>query len=116
LALLLGIASAWTGEAEWTGTEVSVLMLAAITVALALLWLIVIVVLEHRLLRYAPERLASWSTAFRGHILAPEVGLAVVRGTAIGLVLTGVQTWLAYDVMHRPRSAAGFSSGIPDPS
>ncbi len=120
VALLGGAGAAWVIRYEMFDLEWPLLI--ASTVVNALLLLIALAAVEHRLTRYRPDAVATWQRLFRGRLLDRAVGAAVVRGALGGLVMLGVETLLGHVTKaagssgHLPAELAQFFLGIPDPS
>jgi hypothetical protein len=123
MGVILGLAFGWVGGFEFGGSAPEWWMALAIALLTALLWTISIVALEHRMLRWRPEMLATWELAWRGRLLDPAVGGAVLRGAAGGLALVGAQAGIAILTnLASTQHTLGvslfyiFALGVPDPS
>ncbi len=96
LYVLLGI---WiSGRMPWAGDTDSdpfVLMFvtAILAIAMAFIWFFGSIALERAVRRADPARLASFVRLFDRRLLSEPCGLALLRGTVLGLILLGVDTF-----------------------
>ena len=97
LYFVLGI---WTsGRMPWAGDPdsdpvVLIFLTMILAVAMAFIWFFGSIALERAVRRADPARFASFVRFFDRRILSESCGLALLRGTVLGLILLGVDTFL----------------------
>jgi hypothetical protein len=96
LAVCVGLAGAWlfAGGLMSSSAAGPFVVLIIGVAAIGLVW-IGLATVEQQSRRWAPQRIATYALLWRGRVLEPTVGLAVVRGGLAGLGLVGLQVLLA---------------------
>ncbi len=104
LAVLIGFSAMWliivarqtSGDSATPSEELAFPLLLISGFAASALALVAMVTAEHYLRRRVPDKIASYTLAWRGQWSHPAVGLAVARGALIGLALFAFETLLAH--------------------
>jgi len=97
LYFLLGI---WmSGRMPWAGDPdsdpvVLIFLTTILAVAMAFIWFFGSIALERAVRRVSPAKFASFVRFFDRRLLSEPCGLALLRGTLLGLLLLGVDTVL----------------------
>jgi predicted Ser/Thr protein kinase len=107
MAVLLGLTGEWIVHAAMGWPDVPAPLYLFELIAASGLILTGLATAEHYLRRRAPEYIASYVLAWRGRILEPAVGLAIVRGALAGLGLVALETILAHSTLLAGPMMAG---------
>jgi hypothetical protein len=112
LAALLGLIGEWAVHAALGWPEVpQPLYLLELFAATGLI-LVSLATAEHYLRRRAPQSIASYVLTWRGRLLEPAVGLAIVRGALAGLGLVALETLLAHATLVANQMTEGTTRAI----
>jgi predicted Ser/Thr protein kinase len=96
LAVCVGLAGTWLfagGLMSSLAAGPFVVLIVGVA-AIGLVW-IGLATVEQQSRRWAPQRIATYALLWRGRVLEPAVGLAVVRGALAGIGLAGLRVLMA---------------------